>query len=467
VASVRLINLSSLPILGNQPIYPVGIVSVAQALTAEGHAVEIVDFVERPERARDLGWLEEPCDVIGFAVRDVDPIDLARFSFVGSFTTFAARVRARTEASGYRPVFVGGGTGVTLFPRELGARLGLDAAVTGEGERAMIDLCRDPESLRAAGFSCLSAPDEEFPTRVFDHPASLVRAYLRARRSEIGVETRRRKCLRRCQYCPYAFINDGTLGELREIGPLRKTIEQLYSLGVRHLFFTDAVFNNELGMAKKVCRLLVEMGFSDLQWSAYFVPSGFDPELAELMAASGNRIVIFSPDSFDPRMLRLTGKGYNLKHILQAKKICAAAGLSAAWVLLFGSAHEDRNTIQTSAQVANELFDDKEISVNVGIRLLPGSPLAKHLQLRTEDLLMPVFYPVDPRVFDWILGDFEERFFQGERLLRLLAVQGSLKNLTPRPFPNPLDAGLDYLLIQERQGGLPETAALEAPLQTI
>ncbi|MFY9822101.1 MAG: cobalamin-dependent protein [Thermoanaerobaculia bacterium] len=459
MASVRLINLSSLPIVGNQPIYPVGVVSVAAALRADGHGVEIVDFVERPERAADLTWLDEPCDVIGFAIRDVDPIDIARFSFVGSFASFAAQVKMRTEGSGYRPLFVGGGTGVTLFPRELGARLGLDAVVSGEGERALADLCRALKPMRAPGLSLLSTPDEEFPRRLFDHPASLVKAYLRAKRSEIGVETRRRKCLRRCQYCPYAFINDGALGEFREIGPLRRTIEQLYSLGVRHLFFTDAVFNNELVMAKRVCRLLVEIGYPDLQWSAYFVPSGFDQELAELMAASGNHTVIFSPDSFDPRMLRQSGKGYSLKHVFQAKEICDAVGLSSAWVLLFGSAHEDRNTIRCSAQVANELFDDQEISINVGIRLLPGSPLVKQLQLQAEDLLQPVFYPIDPRVFDWILEDFEGRFFKRERMLRFLAMQTSLKNLTRRQFANPLDASLDCLLIQERQGGLPAAPA--------
>jgi radical SAM superfamily enzyme YgiQ (UPF0313 family) len=454
VAFVRLINLSSLPIVGNQPIYPVGVVSVAAALRADGHDVEIVDFVERPERAAELSWLDEPCDVIGFAIRDVDPIDYARFSFVDSFTAFAARVKGRAEGCGYRPVFVGGGTGVTLFPHEFGARLGLDAAVRGEGERALIDLCRDPGRVLAPGLSLLSSPDEEFPRRVFDHPASLVEAYLRARRSEIGVETRRRKCLRRCQYCPYAFINDGALGEFREIEPLRRTIEHLYSLGVRHLFFTDAVFNNELAMAKKVCRLLVELNHPDLRWSAYFVPSGFDQELAELMAASGNHIVIFSPDSFDPRMLRQTGKGYNLKQVLRAKEIAAAAGLASAWVLLFGSAYEDRETIRCSAAVANESFDDQEISINVGIRLLPGSPLVKQLGLRAEDLLLPVFYPIDPRVFDWILEDFEGRFFKGERMLRFLALRASLGNLTRRPFTNQLDPGLDNLLIQERQGGL-------------
>jgi radical SAM superfamily enzyme YgiQ (UPF0313 family) len=451
MAFVRLVNLSSLPILGNRPVYPVGVVSVAQALTDAGHEVEIVDFVARPEAVTNLDWLAEPCDLVGYSIRDVDPIDLSRFSFVGAFADFARRIAARTEAAGYRPLFVGGGTGFTLFPEELATRLGVDSVVTGEGEQALLELCAD----RIRGGSPRprhAAADPGFPRRALGHPPEIVAAYLAAGRGEIGVETRRRKCLRKCQYCPYAFIKEGTLGEFRDLARLEQTINQLYGLGVRDLFFTDAVFNNELAMAKSVARLLAERAWPGLRWSAYFVPSGFDSELAELVAASGNRIVIFSPDSFDPRMLRATGKKYNLRQILAAKETCERAGLGSAWMLLFGSAHEDRDTIRRSAELANDQFGDHEIALHVGLRLLPGSPLVAQLGLSSADLLPPVFYPINPHTFDWVLEDFEPRFFRGEKMLRFEAMRRSLAGLQRLPHPNPIEPGLDYLLVQERQG---------------
>jgi radical SAM superfamily enzyme YgiQ (UPF0313 family) len=451
VAFVRLVNLSSLPVLGNRPVYPVGLVSIAEAVRAAGHEVEIVDFVAHPERIESLSWLNEPCDIVGFAIRDVDPIDIARFSFVHAFTAFAARVRSRTEELGYRPTFVGGGTGFTLFPQALGSLLGVDVVVSGQGEGVLSDLCASGRASAATAVSVLSAPDPGFASRVLNHPPSLVSAYLRAGYTEIGVETRRRKCLRRCQYCPYAFINEGTLGELKPIDSLRQSVDRLYSLGVRHLFFTDAVFNNELVQAKRVCQMLAEARYPELKWSAYFVPSGFDQELAELVASSGNLRVIFSPDSFDPRMLRISGKGFGIHSVLKAKRICEVVGLKSAWMLLFGSAHEDRETIRRSGEFANEHFQRHEVSIHVGIRLLPGSPLVRQLGLSDAELLFPVFYPIDPRVFDWILEDFDERFFTGESLLRLRSMQASLGRLSHRPINNAINTGLDYLLVQERE----------------
>jgi radical SAM superfamily enzyme YgiQ (UPF0313 family) len=425
---------------------------VATALEAEGHSVEIVDFVAEPEQLSDLRWMDTPCDIVGFAVRDIDPIDIARFSFVPAYAEFAARLQARAAAANYRPTYVGGGTGFTLFPQELGARLNTDVVVTGEGERALIELCG--RAFGAVRFPTLSRADPDFPERTVRHRAPLVAAYLAAGHVEIGVETRRRKCVKKCQYCPYAFLAGEALGDFKARAALGATITQLYDQGVRHLFFTDAVFNNELDAAKEVCRLLRELNLPDLRWSAYFVPCGFDEELAELVRATGNLRIIFSPDSFDPRMLRGSGKLFSMKHIARAKRICAEAGLSAAWMLLFGSAMEDRETIARSAAYANDHFDADEMDIHFGLRLLPGSPLVQRLGIASERLLEPVFYPIDDRVFDWTLAAFDERFFAGRRLLRLRSVMRAFVMMTRTPFQNAVDPHLDFLLTQSRQIGL-------------
>jgi hypothetical protein len=451
---VRIVNLSSLPILGNRPVYPVGAVSVATALAAAGHGVEIVDFVADPNKVTDLSWMDEPCDVVGFAVRDIDPIDIARFSFVPAFTKFAAEIRARADGAGYRPNYVGGGPGFTLFPHELGASLGTDCVISGEGEQALIQLLgRGPGRLGVMD-APVSAPDRDFAERQIEHPRRLVEAYLAAGFVEIGVETRRRKCIKKCQYCPYAFIAGNALGDFKSLGALRHTVQHLYEMGTRYVFFTDAVFNNELSAAKEVCKLLIELGLRDLRWSAYFVPSGFDEELVALVKASGNLRVIFSPDSFDPRMLSATGKLFNMKHIEHARRICADAELSTAWMLLFGSAQEDRATIERSAAFANDGFRAEEIDIHFGLRLLPGSPLVQRLGLAANRLLDPVFYPIDERTFDWTMAAFDKRFFDGNRMLRLRSVMRALRTMTKLPFKNPVDPHLGYLLAQERHIGL-------------
>ena len=433
---------------------------MATALEDAGHTVEIVDFVAGPARLTDLSWMDAPCDVVGFAVRDIDPIDIARFSFVPAYAEFAARIRRRAAAAGYRPTFIGGGTGFTLFPEALGARLGIDLVVTGEGEQAMIELCGAAPTNGAT----VSIADPEFADRVIRHPDVLVRAYLAADYLEIGVETRRRKCIKKCQYCPYAYLSGDALGDFKAVDALGSTIRQLYNQGVRHLFFTDAVFNNELAAAKDVCRLLQRLALPDLMWSAYFVPSGFDEELAKLAQATGNSRIIFSPDSFDPRMLRASGKLFGMEHIERARRICDANGVSDAWMLLFGSAMEDRETIVRSAAYANEHFADEEIDIHFGLRLLPGSPLVRRLGVTSEKLLDPVFYPMDDRVFDWVLSNFDDRFFAGRRMLRFRSVMRAFGLMERTPFRNSVDPHLNFLLTQGRMVGMRAPAMTQGKL---
>src|SRR5688572_11532932 len=118
MAKVRLINLSSLPIVGNRPVYPVGIASVAKAVLEEGHHVDIIDFVEHPDWVKDLSWLHSPCDIIGFGIRDIDPVDMARFAFIDSFVSYVDQVKNAVSEAGYRPLFIGGGSAFTLLPSE-------------------------------------------------------------------------------------------------------------------------------------------------------------------------------------------------------------------------------------------------------------------------------------------------------------------------------------------------------------
>lgn len=84
---------------------------------------------------------------------------------------------------------------------------------------------------------------------------------------------------------------------------------------------------------------------------------------------------------------------------------------------------------------------------------------ANELGLAQDDLWLPTFYPVYPRVFDWIFNDFDERFFDDGRRLRLLATKSSLRRLAKQPIMNPIDTDLNYMLVQNRQATLSASAA--------
>src|SRR3954468_885079 len=88
VANVALVNLASLPMPGSEPIFPIGLRCIQDALERQGHATRLIDFVESPEDCRDLSWLEHDWDVIGFTIRNIDPIDITCETHVDHYVAF-------------------------------------------------------------------------------------------------------------------------------------------------------------------------------------------------------------------------------------------------------------------------------------------------------------------------------------------------------------------------------------------
>lgn len=94
---VALVNLASLPMPGNEPIFPIGLRCVQDALHLAGHETRLIDFVEDPGALADLGWAAESWDVIGFTIRNIDPIDLA--ATVTSTTTGTSSIGSGEQSA--------------------------------------------------------------------------------------------------------------------------------------------------------------------------------------------------------------------------------------------------------------------------------------------------------------------------------------------------------------------------------
>ena len=319
----------------------------------------------------------------------------------------------------------------------------------GEAEAVACAVAADPDAYRArrAQSLVLERGAARYGAEPVDHPLALVTAYVWSAHPTIGVETRRTACIRRCGYCPYAFIDRSLLGPRRG-GHVLETIERLHDMGVRSIFFTDAVFNDDPELAKKLLRGLVRAALPGLTWSAYFVPAHFDDELAALIADSGNGGVIFSPDSFHRPTMRYLGKSFSLQRVRIAHEICHRHKLTARWSLLFGLPFETAGSVRETASVANAEFSEHEIGLFVGVRLLPGTRYASQLGLPAGRLIAPVFYPVRTGVFGWISTAFEQRFLDVAGAVRLLATRVSLSQFAKEPWRQPLEEDLPYVLVR-------------------
>ncbi len=446
MSRVCLINLASLPMPGNQPIFPIGLRCVQDALERDGHPSRLVDFVEDPAALDDLGWLDDDWDVLGFTIRNIDPIDITCDTHVDHYVAFLARVRARLEEHGRRPVLVGGGPGFSLFAASLVERMGLDVGVVGPGEQRMLQVARRPAAYLGRGVVLNGLRHPGFLSDTLAHPASLMAAYVADRDAMIGVETRRKTCYQTCGYCPYAHIDGDNSGDHKPLEVLMEEIRGIHAAGFRRIFFTDGIFNSELRFAKEVVRALRAMDLPGLVWSAYFTPKPFDDEFAELLVGSGVEAVVVSPDSLDAQVMRLLGKSFDTRHVLRFLERARRHELPVRVNVVFGGPGEDRASVAASTAFANEHLRDEELVAHVGFRVLPSTALAEDVGLSDDALLYPVFYPFDPDLFGWVMQDLDDRFLTSGFLFNLMAGRAAARRMTRVPVK------LD--LVDSQGGGL-------------
>lgn len=454
MSRVLLVNLASLPMDGNQPIFPIGVRCVQDALDRAGHVTRLMDFVAEPGGLTDLDWLGHEWDVIGFTIRNIDPIDITCSTHVDEYVSFTKRVRAELDRRGLDPVLVGGGPGFSLFGDTLVGRLGLDVGVIGPGEQVMLDIAKDPRSFKGNGGVLQGRRHCGFLTDTLRHPASLMAAYTNAHQAMIGVETRRKTCYQTCGYCPYAYIEGDNAGDLKPLEVLADEIRSIHRAGFRRIFFTDGIFNSELRFAKEVVQLVKDLALDGLTWSAYFTPKPFDDEFGEMLQDSGVEAVVVSPDSLDDAMMRNLGKSFSSRHVSRFLERSRKNDLPVKVNVVFGGPGENRESVRNSARFINEYLRDDELVMHVGYRVLPETALARQLGADDDQLLYPVFYPFDLDVFSWIVQDLDSRFITPQLMMNLMAGRAAARKMArTEAMPTVPPPGTTYLALAGVGGG--------------
>ncbi|MEM5581494.1 radical SAM protein [Roseibium sp. AS2] len=435
MARVLIINLASLPMPGNEPIFPIGARCVEDALRFAGHFVRLMDFVESPQALDDFSWLNDAYDIVAFAIRNIDPIDLSCDGHVLEYARFAERVHAALDpkqTGGSRPLLVAGGPGFSLFAKSLVDLLGVDLGISGPAETIMLEVAADPGAFLGSGSILQGRRYDGFVERVLTHPPALMRAYANTRNAMIGVETMRRTCFQKCIYCPYAHITGNNSGDYKPLALMAAEIDAIHGAGFRRIFFTDSIFNSQRA-AKDIACLLGGSDFPDLTWSAYFSPKPFDDAFAGLLAKSGLETVVISPDSLDAGMMRNLGKNFDLASVEKFLKRCRAHGLTPMVNIVFGGPGETRETVRNTARFINENLRAGELSMHVGYRILPQTALSALTGLTEPDLLAPTFYPIEEQIVQWLIQDLDSRFLTPSVMVNLLAGRAAARRMRKIP----------------------------------
>lgn len=405
------------------PVPPVGACSIASAAADAGHDVRFVDlcFSSRPEKQLRRQIRDFAPHLIGISIRNIDNVDWQAPHFY--LPEIRREVVEPCKQAGC-PVVVGG-PAAGIMAEEILDYLGVDFAISGDGELAIVQLLEALQNgtllahvqgltYRLRGAVCVNEPariDEldELPfTRAHEWVDVARYASLNG---ALGIQTKR-GCEEKCTYCTYNQI-EGRRYRCKSPERIADEVERAVRAGAKRIEFVDSTFNVPLDHAMGVCRELVHR-----QVRAEFSTMGINPknatsELFELLKAAGFTEVSLTPESASPPILKALGKGFTIEDILRSANVARRCDLPVLWYFMFGAPGETEETVAQTLRFIDENIPETHLVQLVsGIRIFKGAPIERVARREgqlspTDSLLEPVWYrpPIEHSRLCRILDD--------------------------------------------------------------
>ena len=268
-------------------------------------------------------------------------------------------------------VILGGGA-VSVFYEQLGKLLPKGTIISvGEGENLIEKVLKGDSIIEER---CYLAGQKPRNKLIHEQPSGTIKTacnykYIKSIWAEfdwyieggdyyVGVQTKR-GCPHNCCFCVYGVVE----GKKVRVNPVNEIIEemkQLYEMGVRGFWFTDAQFiptKNHIQDAKLLLQAIKDQGWTDLKWAAYIRADNIDRELAQLMVETGMSYFEIGITSGSQELVRKMQLAYNLKTVLENCKMLVEAGFRnhVSVNYSFNVFDETPNTIKQTVAYHREL----------------------------------------------------------------------------------------------------------------
>ena len=399
--SRRVLLVHANPFQRVTPVPAYGLERLRTAIEPTGAEVELIDpylVSEDPlGAAREAAERFRP-DVVGLGIRIIDdcivvdrldapadePIDV---SFLLPEIRELRRVlgEAAPEA-----MFVAGGAGFSACPQECLEYLDVEYGVVGAGEEAMAMLCSDTSWGQAPGLVRRGQPQGIGAYHLgFGGPTH--REPLYAPTNSFPVRTRI-GCAMQCVYCTAA--NLGRRHSNNELDAVLDEIERAVAgarergVGRVSIFFADDEFNlpDERHPIAVLQGVLGRGLAKHMTWRAYFNPTPFSPEFAELVRETGGHVSI-TVDSAADSLLATAQKPFRRRHLDDLIALLTEHGVSADLGLIFGLPGETEETIAETIDFVRSLPESIKVFYSAGARVYPHTPLARIAEHEPEWLV--------------------------------------------------------------------------------
>jgi radical SAM superfamily enzyme YgiQ (UPF0313 family) len=433
------------------PVYPLGLAYLDAGLHEAGYRTRIWDAHVSTETLESSIASFEPA-YVALSMRNIDNVQYHNpRSFVRELLDCCRRLRNVTRAR-----LILGGSGFSVFPRELFALADVDYGIQGEGEVSLVQLIQAIES--GGSFDCVSgllyrdasgtiranecsARDTAFSTEP-RHDEQLLRSYA-AKGSLPGVQTQR-GCPLRCAYCTYPLI-EGKRSRYRTGEDIVKEMRILLSMGTDFTFIVDSVFNTRADHVEQVCEAVAAARLA-MEWQCFLRPRNVTRDLLRLMHRAGLRHIEFGSDSFSDPVLKRYGKSFTYEEIRQCSHYAHELGIKYSHFLIFGGPGETPDSVEETLARAQSL-PGAFYFATIGMRIYPGTPLWRELAPEKNGETA-ADYVVDPRFFleppftvgglhdrlrrlrsrchNWVVGDPPPEFLETMSRLRMRGVRGPM-----------------------------------------
>ena len=132
-------------------------------------------------------------------------------------------------------------------------------------------------------------------------------------------------------------------GRSSDAGIRRPLLTKSKSLAGRHkaghVFFTDSVFNDDMGHYLEVISEMKQRGVS-IPWTAFFKPEGLDEDVVKLMKETGLQSAEIGADATTDTTLRRLGKSFRFEDIVDCNDLFGRHDIGTAHFYMFGSPGE-------------------------------------------------------------------------------------------------------------------------------
>ena len=268
-------------------------------------------------------------------------------------------------------VILGGGA-VSVFYEQLGKLLPKGTIISvGEGENLIEKVLKGDSIIEER---CYLAGQKPRNKLIHEQPSGTIKTacnykYIKSIWAEfdwyieggdyyVGVQTKR-GCPHNCCFCVYGVV-EGKKVRVNPVNEIIQEMKQLYEMGVRGFWFTDAQFiptKNHIQDAKLLLQAIKDQGWTDLKWAAYIRADNIDRELAQLMVETGMSYFEIGITSGSQELVRKMQLAYNLKTVLENCRMLVEAGFRnhVSVNYSFNVFDETPNTIKQTVAYHREL----------------------------------------------------------------------------------------------------------------